>query len=52
MSYVLLRQVHVACVVATLGFFLLRGAWMIRVAEGPKSNRRPCRSHPIQGDPA
>jgi len=29
MSYALLKYVHVTCVVATLGLFLLRGAWMI-----------------------
>lgn len=29
MSYALLRNVHVTCVVATLSLFLLRGAWMI-----------------------
>ena len=30
MSYVLLKNVHVACVVTTIVLFLVRGAWMIQ----------------------
>jgi len=29
-SYVLLKQVHVTCVVTTIVLFLVRGGWMIR----------------------
>ena len=30
MSYVLLKHVHVTCVVATIVLFVVRGVWMIR----------------------
>lgn len=30
MSYVLLKHVHVSCVVATIVLFTMRGVWMIR----------------------
>lgn len=44
MAYLLLKQVHVAAVVASLAFFVLRGAWML--ADSPRLKSRFVRIAP------
>ncbi len=44
MSYLILKQLHIACVVLSGSGFLLRGLWMLR--DSPYLQRRPARVLP------